>query len=229
MFVTIAFHNFSAAIREGQNLAPTVTDDELAVRLDKHSEQLWNEVRKYGIEPLGMAEHTSTVAAFQVSIAGVGTNYDTGGFNFQRLCEGLSWVRPTAITVEESDLKYLVPNAIMADAAESAWPEIAHNFQRILPGELFHKIETIVPKLAFNREMPRYIDEAGPEADAANREVHDYEYQRMLDRLGLEDPAKKSTEIEQYRQAEVDAYRESHPQEFPRSWGVVDPDTGRRY
>src|SRR5689334_15257172 len=102
MFVTVSFRNFTAAIREGQNLDPSITDDELAVTLDRHSQRLWAELAQFGIKFEGLAEHTSAVAAFKISIAGIGTDFQTGAFNFQKLNDGLAYIRPTAITVEET-------------------------------------------------------------------------------------------------------------------------------
>ena len=212
MFVTIAFRSYAQVIREAEQLEPSMSDDEIAVRLDHYSQKIWKHLAEFGIKFQGLAEHTSAVAAFQVSIAGVGTDWQTGAFDFQKLNEGLNWLRPTAITVELSDLPYLVPNKPMCSAAQAAWPEIEHEFQRILPSQLFEKIERIVPSVAF-RSSPAPTTES-------ERKLQDIGFDEWCLQNGLTDPLAKHNAVENFRQAEEAAYSKAHPEQF-RNWGVI--------
>jgi hypothetical protein len=203
MFVTLSFRNYAQLIREAENLEPGTTDAEISVRLDHYSQRIWDHMFNLGIKMIGLVERTPDVAAFQVSLAGIGHDYATGGFNFEKLREALNWIRPVAVTLQESDIEEICTGPV-ATAMVDSFPAYSDTLQRISVGQIQPAIEAACLKFAWgNRiEVGATLGE-NPELDAQMRYEEDT---AQLERAGVRNPTEQWEAQQAYNQAEIDAY-----------------------
>jgi len=183
MIATLSENRLRDLIRSLENL-PNYTDDELLVKFDKYCKKLFSYVhRDFGIRFVGMVSIAGTIGAARFTLEG----------DRERAIQGLIYLNPVSITAEVEDLGCLVPNTVMC--ARAAWPEIAGQFERISPGELFDTIERVIPEVAFRPAPP-----ATSETEALMSELN---FQDWLAQNGLVDPSLKSRAVEQFREKEI--------------------------
>jgi hypothetical protein len=203
MFITLSFRKYAEVIREAENLDPSTTDAEIAVRLDYYSTRIWDHMFRFGIKFLSCPERTPDVAAFQVSIAGVGRNYQTGDFDWQRLQEGLNWLRPVAVTVTQDDIEHICSGPV-ATAMSDRFDEYSPTLQRILPSQIQPAVEAACLKYAWgSREIVAYTGDP-----ALDREFAREEELAQLQRVG-DDPHVQALLRDLERRRQQDAFNES--------------------
>ncbi len=215
MFVTLSFRSYAQLIRELEGLDSSVTDAELSVRLDHYSRRIWDHLLNFGIRLLGLAESTPDVAAFRVDISGATARDGYSGINRDLLLGGLNFLRPIAVTVEETDLEDFTTGPVLTAMAD-AWEQYASSLQRLPVDELFPTLDRACQKWAWSPRVEYDPPTGVPELDAQFQYDMDT---AQLQRAGLEDPMAPYWEAEAYRQAEIAAETARQEAAHERIWG----------
>lgn len=216
MFITLSFRKYAEVIREAENLDPQTSDDEIAVRLDHYSSRIWQHMNEFGIRMIGLSEKTAAVAAFQVSIAGVGVDWQTGAFDWQKLREGLEFLKPIAVTLTCDDMEQICDGPV-GTAMMDRWDEYAHTLERIVPSQIESAVEQACLKYAWQpRQLHEWESQTGmPELDAELRYEQDT---AQLARAGLRNPLEKFEADKARREAEETAYQDAERARINSWW-----------
>lgn len=191
MILTFSEPRFSALVRQLEGISDT--DDEILTRLDRFAARLFRHVfETYKLRMESLVEQAGTVAAFRFSLH---------TSDRVAIYQGLQFLNPVSLTLEEADLPKLILNAPMLGAMRQAWPEVESQFERITPDQLMPLIESVTMKVAF-APLPTPTDET----EAA---VQEYGFQQWLELNGLRDPLAQQNEVDAYRRAEETTYAKS--------------------
>ena len=219
MIVTISWPRFRELVKEFAGLPADTSDDEIEVRLQSYADKVFSHCREYGLNITGLAQPaTSTIAHFNADISGVGTDWQTGGFNWENLMGGLRFIRAIAVTVERADI-WKVCDALVGKSLNDSWSEIGNNLARLDPEELQATFEAWCLKIAWGSGTPDFLRD--PVLDEIRTKM-------AFDECGIADPLASHIEREEFNKAEIEAYKEATGNQIERSWGVIHPD-GERY
>ena len=207
MELTLSERRMSEQIRQLEGIEDTV--EEITHRMDRYAARLFKHLYGgYGIRFVGMLNQSGGLGTFSFDIGGVGRNYQTNDFDWEKLRGGLSMLNPVSVTVTADDIGHICTGLIKPLALD-AFPQFARELERITVPEIESKIESALLHHVHQRsiEMP---------SDPRLREL---QIQGEFARAGIVDPSLRSQAAEQYRQREEErmkAEQFAHYQEFIR-------------
>ena len=94
MILTLSERRLSELIRQLEGINDS--DEEILFRMQHYAAKLFNQVSEYGIRMVEMVEHHGGIGSFRFDIKGVGMDWQTGGFNWEQLNQGLSFLGAVA-------------------------------------------------------------------------------------------------------------------------------------
>jgi len=215
MILTLSERRLSELIRQLEGINDS--DEEILFRMQHYAAKLFNQVSEYGIRMVEMVEHHGGIGSFRFDIKGVGMDWQTGGFNWEQLNQGLSFLNPLAVSFEREDL-WAICDGLVGTAMNSVWYEIQPNLQRLSVNEVRQTFESWCQHVAFGNAPDFLRDPVLEEIQA----------QSAFEQAGIEDPLKHHLEREEFNRQEIEAYKEATGNQIERSWGVIHPD-GERY
>jgi len=212
MRVTLSERRLSERIKQLEGINDNV--EEITYRMEHYAMRLFAHVNEYGVRFVGMVHQSGGLGTFQFDISGVGRDWQTSDFNWQKLAEGLSFMDPVAVTVEESDMSAICTGLVLTMAVDN-WEQYAAELQRISVGEIQPKIEAALLRLHNQpREVTSYTGD--PQLDAQFRED---EVTAQFWRAGVEDPLAPHKATVARQQAEEAAYAARERAAYEERWG----------
>lgn len=198
MVITLSERRLSELIRQLENI--TDSDEEICFRMVHYAERLFKHISEFGVRMQGMLDHNGGIANFQFTIAGVGKNWQTGDFDWDKLRQGLNAMNPLAVTVEPEDIDTICSGIIRVAMLDN-WHQYAASLERITVGQLQGAIENACQKYAWGSPI-----EMGSESDT-DETMRELAVQDVFARAGVIDPSLHSRAVKSRRQAEEDAYQ----------------------
>jgi hypothetical protein len=213
MRVTLSERRLSERIQQLEGINDTV--EEITFKMERYAMRLFANVNEFGVRFVGMVEQSGGLGTFQFSIAGVGKDWQTGGFNFAKMSEGLNFMNPLAVSLEEADMEQICDGPV-ATAMIDNWSTYAHTLQKITVGEIQPAVESACLKFAW---QPRAATQwtGDPALDAQLQYEEDT---AQLERAGLKDPLEKYRKQQEFNEAEIAAYKAQEDAAYKARWGI---------
>jgi hypothetical protein len=222
MLVTLSERRLSERIKqlEGINDSP----EEITFRMSHYASRLFAHVNEFGVRFVGMVGQSGGLGTFQFSIDGVGRDWQTGDFNWQKLAEGLSYMDPVAVSIEEQDMR-AVCVGLVASMAVDSWDSYASELQSISVNEIQPRVEAVLLRLHTQpREISSFDRTGVPEYD---RQMQEQEDIAQLQRVG-DDPQIQALlrDLEKQRQqrafdeAEIATYQAQEDRAYKARRGI---------
>ena len=146
MILTLSERRLSELIRQLENINDN--DEEILYRMKHYASKLFSYVGEYGIRMVEMVSHSGGIGSFRFDISGVGRDYRTGDFNWDRLRDGLNLVNPVGITMERSDI-WAICTGLVAKGLNDVWYDIAPNLERLSVSEFQPTLEAWLQHTVF--------------------------------------------------------------------------------
>jgi hypothetical protein len=200
MRVTLSERTFLERIRQLEGLGSEVTADEINHRLPHYASKLFQHLRAYGLNQVGLISSNGTLGTFYV---GLDSCYDDESRN--KRIEGLQMLDPLSVTLEERDLPAFFRDIVLTMMIDS-FDTYAAQFQRLTVGELNSKLVDTANKVFSAPSGTHFIVETEEDV-AALAEIREQEYQLFLLRSGKKDPMAKHNAVEEYRRGEEAAVK----------------------
>ena len=99
MRIVLSERKFTERIRELEGIGPEVTSDEISHRLDHYAARLFQHLRSFGINQVGLVSMNGTLGEFYV---GLDACYNDESRNTR--IQGLAMLDPLSVTLEARDL-----------------------------------------------------------------------------------------------------------------------------
>jgi hypothetical protein len=215
MRITLSERTFLERIRQLEGLGSEVTADEINHRLPLYASKLFQHLRAYGLNQVGLVSSNGTLGEFYV---GLDRCHDDESRNLR--LEGLAMLDPLSVTLEERDLPAFFKDIVLTMMVD-AFDSYAAQFQRLTVGELNSKLVDVANKVFAAPSGTHFIVETEEDVAALN-EIREQEYQLFLLRSGKKDPMAKHNAIEEHRRAEEaaeHARQEAAYEQFRRGSG----------
>jgi len=197
MQVTLSERKFNDVVRQMEGLDAATTAEEITDRMQHYANRLFEHLRNnYGVSCQGMLQHTGGLGTFQFSLSPARDLEDRS----TRLA-GISMMNPNSVTVEESDLPALCPNAITRVSLEDNWLQIAGPLMKCLPGEIPDLLERAAQQSL-----------RSPDIFAQDPSTVEQGFEYWLERTGLKDPLaahRQREAAEQKELARIEAERDA--------------------
>src|SRR6266700_6919698 len=156
MIITLSERRLSELIRGLEGIQDT--DEEIAFQMQRHAIRLFRHVAEdYRIRMVGLVEHSGGIGSFKFDISGIGKNWQTGGFDFEKLTAGLSFINPLCVSLEEQDIEHICDGPV-ATAMMDHWEEYAGTLQRITVSEIQPAIEKACLEFAWKPPSRNRVD-----------------------------------------------------------------------
>lgn len=197
MRLTISLRTFFGHIRQVENLDPAITDAELSVRAPQYVQKLYDHVRKFGVEVL--PNQTQTHGELAVLSAQLKASWDED--SVAKRLEGLQWLVPIAVSLDQPDLPAFVYNPLMRTSMMDQFINFGGQLQRLNVSEIRPALESIARQIL---SAP-----VAPPSNEFEQEVFDLEYENFLLESGKGEQLRKEQkrrEVEEFRRKEEEAY-----------------------
>lgn len=222
MLVTLSERRLSERIKQLEGIQDSV--EEITFRMEHYAMRLFAHVNEFGVRFLGLVSQSGGLGTFRFDIGGVGRDWQTGDWNWQKLAEGLNYMDPVAVSIEESDME-VVCTGLIASMAVDSWDSYASELQRISPNEVCSKIEAVLLRLHTQPREISSFDRTGiPEYDQQLQEQEDIaQLQRAGDDPRVQDllrDMEKRRQQQAFNEAEIAAYKTQEDTAFKARWGI---------
>jgi hypothetical protein len=198
MRITLSERTFLERIRQLEGLGSEVTADEINHRLPLYASKLFQHLRAYGINQVGLISSTGTLGTFYV---GLDRCHDDESRNLR--LEGLAMLDPLSVTLEERDLPAFFKDIVLTMMID-AFDSYAAQFQRLTVGELNSKLVEVATRIFAAPKPSAFIVETEEDA-AALKEIEEQEFELFCLRSGVKVPDRKVREIDEFNRREVAA------------------------
>jgi hypothetical protein len=198
MRVTLSERTFLERIRQLEGLGSDVTSDEINHRLPQYASKLFQHLRAFGINQVGLISSNGTLGTFFV---GLDACYDDESRNLR--LEGLRMLDPLSVTLEERDLPAFFTGLVLTMMVD-AFDSYAGQFQRLTVSELDSKLPDVATKIFAAPAAPAFLVETEEDVTAL-REIQEQEFELFCLRSGVKDPMAKHNAIDEYNRAELAA------------------------
>jgi hypothetical protein len=215
MRICLSERTFLDRIRQLEGLGSEVTADEINHRLPHYASKLFQHLRAYGLNQVGLISSNGTLGTFFV---GLDRCHDDDSRNLR--IEGLQMLDPLSVTLEERDLPAFFKDIVLTMMID-AFDSYAAQFQRLTVGELSSKLVDTANKVFAAPSGTQFVIENESDA-AALAEIREQEYQLFLLRSGKKDPGANYRAVEEYKQKElaaVEAAKDAQYEAFRRGNG----------
>jgi hypothetical protein len=201
MRITLSERTFLERIRQLEGLGSDVTPDEISHRLDHFAKRLFQHLRPYGLNQIGLISSNGSLGTFYV---GLDRCFDDESRNMR--LEGLRMLDPLSVTLEEADLPAFFRDIVLTMMVD-AFDSYAAQFQRLTVGELDSKLVSVATKVFATPAQPHFIVETEEDL-AALAAIQEQEFDLFCLRSGVKDPGAHYRAVEEHRQREEAAERE---------------------
>jgi len=213
MRITISLRTFFGHIREVENLDPAITDAELSVRAPQYVQNIYDYVRKFGVEVL--PNLTKTHGELATLTAQLKPSWDEE--SFQKRIEGLNWLVPVAVSLDQPDIPAFVYEPMMRAAMLDSFINFGGQLQRLNVSEIRPALEKIAGKI-INTPV-------APPSNEFEEEVFDLEYENFLLQSGKGEQLRKEKarrEAEEFKRKEEEAYATQQQAAYDAQWNRED-------
>jgi hypothetical protein len=211
MRITLSERKFNDRIRQLENIPAEVTSDEISHRLDHYAAKLFQHLRSYGINQVGLVSMQGTLGHFYV---GLDACHNDESRNLR--IQGLQMLDPLSVSLEARDLPAFFTGMILTLMADN-FDSYAKDFQRITVSELDSKLVDTATKI-FAAPMPQPF-EIQTENDAALlQEYQEEQFEEFCRRSGVKVPDAHSRAVDQYRRAEEAAVKAAQDKALLEEW-----------
>jgi|SRR5579859_2818521 len=203
MRITISLRTFFGHIRQVENLDPAITDAELSVRAPQYVQKLYDYVREFGVEILPRL--TQTHGELATLTAQLKPSWDEA--SFQERIEGLNWLVPVAVSLDQPDIPAFVYEPMMRAAMLDSFINFGGQLQRLNVSEIRPTLENIARQIL---SAP-----VTPPSNEVEAEIQQLEYENFLLESGKGEQLRKEKarrEQDAARQREEEAYRAAEEQ-----------------
>jgi hypothetical protein len=205
MQIVLSERKFSERIRELENIPADVTTEEITHRLDHYAKRLFEHLVSYGVSSIGLLGTSGTLGTFNVTLEAC---WDDTSRNAR--IAGLQMLDPLSVTAEQHDLRAFFTGIVLT-AMYDAFPNYAHDLQRVTVGELDRKLVDIANTL-FSSAPPVPQNEF-------EAEIQQEDFELFCLRSGVKDPLAKQRQIDAFRQGEELLYKNAQEEARGKQWG----------
>ncbi|HET9305569.1 MAG TPA: hypothetical protein VFO46_06030 [Candidatus Sulfotelmatobacter sp.] len=195
MRITVSIRTFFDHIRQIENLDPATTDAELSIHARKYVQNLYDHVKNFGIEVLGYQAHGELATL----TAQLKPSWDEESFH--KRIEGLNWLVPVAVSLDQPDIPAFVYEPMMRAAIQDQFINFGGQLQRLNVSEIRPALENIARQIL--------TAPVTPPSNEVEAEIQQLEYENFLLESGKGEQLRKEQkrrELDASRQREEEAY-----------------------